>query len=444
MTTPKLSIYFLEQFIAIFSSIYFFDSTINHKHNIVKKFSLYCVFVFCILFVTLLSTYKLIPPITKSVSIVSLYYILINLLSKNNFKTKLLILFTPFAIQNFLVVLSAISISILFEDTNLLYMLHSYYFEFNYTDTSTLQVIQLSNTIVLPLHIFASLLVNNKNKKNILFLLKLSFIVNFCYTGLVYIIFYLISKLSDASIYLLISTPINLFSYTINFGIFFSVRSFNENNEKIMQYEVNSLKQKFQYKHYEIAKKNNEEATKKYHDIKNQLNIIYIMLDKDKDKAQNILNTINESLSCILPLNFCDNELINIIFSDKIEKINTLNINLSVNLKNLNVLVIPDLDIINIFTNLLDNAINACKKVNKNDRTLEIISRKEKMFFIIQVKNSFNKSYNKHMSKQNGQGLKILKDICNKYNGNLYISKENFEFNIKLLFDCSYFKENIK
>ncbi len=435
MTITKFSIYLLEHFVSILCAVYFIESTIPHKYSQLKRFSSYAILIILSLFIVFLSMYNFLTPIHRIFIIISLFYLLVNYLSDECSKKNLFIVFTPFLIQLFLIFSSSLLLSFTSNQLTFEAFFNTYFSNHNIFNIYALQTLQLTNTLIFPLHLFVLSLVNKNNKKNISFLLKIFFIANICYANLAFIIFYLLNNSYNIDDIINFNLIINVFTYVINFGIFFSTKSFNESNEKIMQYEIETLKQNFQSKHYEIAQKNNEEATKKYHDIKNQLNIVYKMLKKDKDTSLNILNSIDESLSTILPLNFCNNELINIIFADKIEAINSLDINLEINLHNIEQLKIQDLHVINIFTNLLDNATKACAKI-ENERFIHISSTIDKSFFIIKVNNSYNPELEQ---RKNGQGLKILEDLCKHYNGYLYLNKNNSTFETKLILDYSLF-----
>ena len=84
---------------------------------------------------------------------------------------------------------------------------------------------------------------------------------------------------------------------------------------------------------------------------------------------------------------------------------------------------ITDFDICRIFINLLDNSINALKNYNDNDKIIFISCKKDNNNIYIKCENKFsenNKKFKKN-SELHGYGLKIVKDIAQKYDGDLII-----------------------
>ena len=84
---------------------------------------------------------------------------------------------------------------------------------------------------------------------------------------------------------------------------------------------------------------------------------------------------------------------------------------------------ITDFDICRIFINLLDNSINALKNYNDNDKIIFISCKKNNNNIYIKCENKFsenNKKFKKN-SELHGYGLKIVKDIAQKYDGDLII-----------------------
>lgn len=80
-----------------------------------------------------------------------------------------------------------------------------------------------------------------------------------------------------------------------------------------------------------------------------------------------MLIEVEKELDDIKSTKHCENELLNIILSVEIEETKKYNINIELKIDYFVELNMKDIDVCNIFTNLLDNSIEASKKnENKN------------------------------------------------------------------------------
>lgn len=96
---------------------------------------------------------------------------------------------------------------------------------------------------------------------------------------------------------------------------------------------------------------------------------------------------------------------------------------------------IDNIDLISVFINMIDNAIEACLKVDKNQRFINIDAKIQANYLIIKITNSKSKdiivTLNQQSTKSNqnnehGYGLQIIKKTCQKNHGDLTITnKEN-------------------
>ena len=101
---------------------------------------------------------------------------------------------------------------------------------------------------------------------------------------------------------------------------------------------------------------------------------------------------------------------------------------------------IRNVDICTILVNLLDNAIEACEKIdNSEDRYIKLSISSLGGMVVIKVENSCSQfvfddgqivelKTTKNDSKSHGYGLKIVKAIANKYNGELEIRHDSKKF----------------
>ena len=199
-------------------------------------------------------------------------------------------------------------------------------------------------------------------------------------------------------------------------------------------------KKEFLDKYYELIKRNNEEISIIKHDIYNQLQIAYVAFKQNNINAIKMLTEVEKELDNIKSTKYCENELLNIILSVKIEEAKKYDINIELKIDYFIELNMEDIDVCNIFTNLLDNSIEAAKKNENKNIKLYIY---EKNGYVIIKNENFCKCYKKNEvgkfettkkdKKSHGYGIKIIEKTVEKYNGDLNIKIDNGIFRIIIL-----------
>ncbi|MBH8032943.1 sensor histidine kinase, partial [Clostridioides difficile] len=174
-----------------------------------------------------------------------------------------------------------------------------------------------------------------------------------------------------------------------------------------------------------------------YHDINNHLACIKKIENGDVD---NYIKSINEELRDFESSFNTGNKILDIILNEKSIDCRNNNIKLLCDINLRKCEFIQMIDISSIFSNILDNAIEACEKVRQG-RYIKLRGVIVKSYFIITCENSKN---DKLRFKNNilitskddkffhGIGLKSIKSSIKKYDGELEIieGKDNFTLNI--------------
>ena len=273
-----------------------------------------------------------------------------------------------------------------------------------------------------------------QNTKNKLYMTTLGISIGLC---LLLIQSYLNNIIPPMFIY---SCLIGVFLY-LSFIIF---SFFRENlntkieNEKISeQYELNNVKlqsllEKEQYY---------EELQKYKHDIKNNLlTLLYLYENKEyltaKEYLEKLVGRIENTNTCY---QVSEHLIINAIVNDKIRK--NCHIKFNVNCKCSKNIFIEDLDLNILLSNLLDNAVEYLNTHDINNKFIDIKIIEHKSIFIISIKNPTNQSfqYNNDMKTtkkdkiNHGYGLSIIKNVVNKYDGNIDFESENNIFHVNIL-----------
>lgn len=237
-----------------------------------------------------------------------------------------------------------------------------------------------------------------------------------------------------------------LVSIAVDVLIYYTIKEYSKLSQREKYLEIEKLQKQMDLSYYQLASKSNDDLHKLKHDIRNQLQAAYALLayDKDEIKAKGIIDNINYKLETVDNIYYCENPIINTIVTLKTAEAKNHNIKTSVNLKDIDQLIVDDIDLCSIFTNLYDNAISCCiNNKSKENNFINIKTTNNGGYIIIKFLNwcdldiKFNKkntlSTTKSDSKNHGYGLKILKDIAIKYDGDLKLKREDNVFEAILL-----------
>lgn len=101
---------------------------------------------------------------------------------------------------------------------------------------------------------------------------------------------------------------------------------------------------------------------------------------------------------------------------------------------------IGDMDLCVLLGNALDNAYTACLK-NKEEKTISLIAQSEENILSIVVQNTFDGQmdiekgviFSSKRNKEEGVGLKSMKEICDKYHGTLEMQWDTDRFTLLIM-----------
>ena len=156
------------------------------------------------------------------------------------------------------------------------------------------------------------------------------------------------------------------------------------------------------------------------------------------NKASDLILTINNEIDKISIAQYTENELVNAVLSSKINEAQNNGIKVDTKLN------IPkdlgnkdDFDLNILIINLINNAIDACKKLSLYERTIEISIAVKANLFIVKVLNNYDtlnvdskgklRTTKKH-EDEHGIGLGLINGIAKKYDGDDDIKTENGKF----------------
>ncbi|MGG5462058.1 GHKL domain-containing protein [Clostridium sp. B9] len=228
-----------------------------------------------------------------------------------------------------------------------------------------------------------------------------------------------------------------------NMSLMFIVSKIIKNNKLKLENEFIKNKLEMDYKYYSDLQVSQERVKRLYHDMKNHIVCIEESTNSEYGVRKEYLNSINKEIDK-LNIGFnTGNEVLDVILNNKRELSIKNNIDFQVIMDFSKIEFIEYFDICTIFSNSLDNAIEACKKVDKEKR--KFISLKGtyvKNFYIIKLENSrvnkikyLNGEFltDKRDKFLHGIGLKNIRSAVEKYDGEMIVETSNDKFTLKIL-----------
>lgn len=219
--------------------------------------------------------------------------------------------------------------------------------------------------------------------------------------------------------------------------IFIFINSVKSEKEKAKK-ELANEKLDMQYKYFLIVKESQEKMKRIYHDMNNHMENIKSLKNSSED-VNKYINNIEDEVKETKNIYNTGNVLLDIIFYEKSKACMENNIDFKVGIDFSKCEFIEMIDISSIFSNLIDNAIEACKKIDDNniEKYITIKSTFIKGYYVLRCENS---KINKVIIKNNkiftskkdkffhGIGLESIKSSIKKYNGELKIKDNKYKF----------------
>jgi len=170
--------------------------------------------------------------------------------------------------------------------------------------------------------------------------------------------------------------------------------------------------------HYRETEKRREELIKIRHDFNNQLSVISRLIRTGEENlAQDMISTLSKEIIETKENPYCNIPVINAILTDKAKTCKELGIMFAVNLELPQSLSVEQMHLCSVFSNLLDNAINACKnQKSTNTPTIQLNSMVDGDYLFIKLTNPSNEPHKKPMAGR-GYGSQILLDLSARYGG---------------------------
>jgi sensor histidine kinase YesM len=230
-----------------------------------------------------------------------------------------------------------------------------------------------------------------------------------------------------------------------NIILFYLIKNFiyrtkQKNESLLMQEKMNN-----QLRIYQNMDANYKEQLTKTHEFKNQLLCIQELIKtNENEKTLEYIGGLSQAIDTHMNFYNVDHPVINAIVNQKYHQAKKDGITIIMSLSRLSSVKMPEVDLVVLLSNLLDNAIEASRKVDEDKRYIWFRFVQDEEKTMITVKNpvlnhikiaSTILPTTKESQWEHGIGMKNINSIVEKYGGESTCSCRNMYFYFVLIFN---------
>lgn len=235
-----------------------------------------------------------------------------------------------------------------------------------------------------------------------------------------------------------------IFGFVIDFVLCYLI--YKSLKERELAIKLDSIEREYQSEkvYNELVNGNLEQIRMLRHDFKNQLQVVYAGIDNgiSKEEAREMLDEMNREMDKQSAKKYCENNIVNVILGlkERIARENDIDYRTKCAVpENIG---ISNIDICTLFNNVIDNAIEACQKIdNKEGRYIDLNCGIVNGYLTIKAINACAEKVDvnqnmipssKEDKKNHGMGIKRIKQVVNDHNGMLGLNCSDTEFEITI------------
>ena len=196
---------------------------------------------------------------------------------------------------------------------------------------------------------------------------------------------------------------------------------FNQAKKDDLERELLGLKHRtaLERQHYENVEARREEIAKIRHDYNNILNAILSLLHTGKaGEAEELVSGLLARVELTKEYPYCGMPVVNVVLSEKEQECRKLGIRFCADLLFPENVAVDPIDLCRVFSNLLDNAIHATARLPDEQRVIALHVGMQGDYLIIRCDNPAQDASEEPPTRK-GYGMKILKDIAQRYEGSV-------------------------
>lgn len=182
------------------------------------------------------------------------------------------------------------------------------------------------------------------------------------------------------------------FSLFINFCIIYLVNGTLKKIQAERELKALNEQRQIEAKYYEMTQQNMKEMKEVRQDYGDQLQQIYSLLESGENTAdiQKLIDASNEKMKNSAMKRYCENSIVNAILAIKLKAAEEKGIKVECECKIAEQLDMEMIDLCSLFTNLIDNAVEACEQMETDaDRWIRVRAGERAGVLGIKVENTY-------------------------------------------------------
>ena len=233
-----------------------------------------------------------------------------------------------------------------------------------------------------------------------------------------------------------------LFLIAICLGVYIVVQRIIAKNQE-EKIEIEREKNRMLAENYKLFVINYRSNQIFFHDLKNQHMMILEYLESGKyEKAKDFLSSMNQAQYLSDMVQYTGMEALDILLAYKKNMANLSGVSMNIIAEAVK-LKLTEPEMVTLFGNLLDNAIEANNDVDKDLKHVLVIIRKIRDMVIIKITNPFAKEpqiengqfiTNKGNKGMHGLGLQSVRHIVEAYGASMEVDYQNAQFSVVIMF----------
>lgn len=234
--------------------------------------------------------------------------------------------------------------------------------------------------------------------------------------------------------------------------VWYMIAKISKDNNIKTELKLSELRADMYEKNTLSSNKQIEEMSKIKHDTSNQISSIdQLIVNKNYDEAHNVCIELIEKMKLVYtPIN-TNNPVLNAVLNVEMEKAKKNGISFKTEIHDEMIKFKNNTDLISLIGNMCDNAIEYLSKCPENLKYMELSVTRHNDYYIISCKNRIDSSIlsdnpdlktSKPDEVNHGKGLLIIKDVVNKYNGNVSFQENSGWFIINVILESLFLPEN--
>ena len=227
----------------------------------------------------------------------------------------------------------------------------------------------------------------------------------------------------------------------LNFGLYYLFIRLSDARRIEQENQLMKQQSEMQLQAYQGLSEQYNESLRIVHDMRKHIRSLDTLIENGSDRAADYQQTLYDELNRFYPSFQNDNQMLAVIVNNEIDKAKRLGIEIRLNIEKISLDFISPIDMTTIFSNLLDNAVEACAEVD--DKVIKFSIVQQMNFITINIRNPYSRIDQQgdtlRSTKEGhfGIGLENVRKALERYDGRLNIKTLDRIFAVTVIIPIS-------